>query len=178
MAEQLFISQGEVNKIFGHIPSRTLRFWVESGLVEWAKEHEDGRGKHKLYSFKHLVQLRLVSELMTLKMPVKIVKGIMLLFHGGSFKNMEDLTLLLGKEKHIDLGKRKQRIFKNKIDDKAGENSIKIISLPGWHYIKLLRKEDIGKELDQNINDLILLVMVNLKNIIETVKLHIMQAAA
>ena len=178
MSYEKVYNQRDVNRIFGHVPIQTLRSWVEAGLVEWAGEHEDRRGKHRQYSFINLMQLGLVEELMALKIPVKIVKGIMLFFHGGSFKNMEDLTLLLGKEKHIDLGKRKQRIFKNKIDDKAGENSIKIISLPGWHYIKLLRKEDIGKELDQNINDLILLVMVNLKNIIETVKLHIMQAAA
>ena len=66
MKKQLFI-QGEVNKILAHIPSRTTRFWVESGLVEWSGEHADRRGLHREYAIENLWQLGLVEELMALK---------------------------------------------------------------------------------------------------------------
>jgi DNA-binding transcriptional MerR regulator len=176
MAEQLY-TQGDVNRIFGEIPSRTLRFWVESGLVEWAGEHEDRRGKHRQYSFINLVQLGLVEELMGLNMPVKIVKGIMQGFFLGKsdkaweglIKGEKSLTLLLGKEKKKEVSVH-EVLFEGKKED------INVFLLPGWRYYKLIPTQDIGKELNQNLMNLNLLVMLNLENIIEKVNLHIKQA--
>jgi DNA-binding transcriptional MerR regulator len=63
MAEQKTFSQSQVNQIFQHIPSRTIRFWVEGCLIECPGATEDRRGKHRLYSLASLYQLAIVERL-------------------------------------------------------------------------------------------------------------------
>jgi hypothetical protein len=67
----------DVNKIFSHIPSRTLRSWIETGLVEWSGESHDGRGLHREFKFWNLFQLGLVEQLSGLNLPHDVIKFIM-----------------------------------------------------------------------------------------------------
>jgi len=71
-----FFSQRDVNRLF-RTPSRTIRFWVERGLVEIADSFEDGRGKHRKYSRDSLVQLAIVETLMGLNFSINEVSRIM-----------------------------------------------------------------------------------------------------
>lgn len=59
-------TQKEVNKIFSHIPSKTLRWWGMKGLYGWAKETPDGRGIHREYDLGNLYQIGIVEELSSL----------------------------------------------------------------------------------------------------------------
>jgi hypothetical protein len=56
-------TQKEVNKIFGHIPSKTTRWWGMKGLYGWANETHDGRGVHREYDLGNLYQIGIVEEL-------------------------------------------------------------------------------------------------------------------
>jgi hypothetical protein len=67
----------DIHKIVAHIPSRTLRSWVETGLVEWAGETHDGRGLHREFKFWNLFQLGLVEQLNGLNLPHDIIKFIL-----------------------------------------------------------------------------------------------------
>lgn len=169
MGERLF-TQGEVNKIFEHIPSRTLRFWVESGLVEWAGEHEDRRGRHRQYSFDNLLQLGLVEELMSLNLTVKKVKSYMFIFHGKICQGWEEHTLILNKVKP-----RKKEEYD--FIDGAGKRNIIAYKVPGFHAARVVPTKNIAEEFDQEfIDDSLLLIMVSLQNITEKVNLLIKQA--
>jgi DNA-binding transcriptional MerR regulator len=162
MGERLY-TQGEVNGIYEHIPSRTLRFWVESGLVEWADEHEDRRGRHRQYSFDNLLQLGLVEELMSLNLTVKTVKNFMLIFHGKRLQGWESYTLILNKVKP-----RKKEEYE--LVDEEGRTNYIAYKVPGWHSASVIPTESIITELDQAfISESILLIMVNLQNITEKV---------
>jgi hypothetical protein len=70
-------SQHEVNRIFEHIPPRTLRQWALDGLYEWVGEEENGRGVHREYSYLNLLQIGLTEELAKANYNTKIIKGIM-----------------------------------------------------------------------------------------------------
>lgn len=69
--------QAEVHKIFSHIPTRTLKSWVELGLVGWTDERQDGRGIHRIYGLENLREFAIVNELSGLNFPVRFIKGIM-----------------------------------------------------------------------------------------------------
>jgi len=56
-------SQGQLNKVFGHIPDRTVMTWIKEGLVPWTEETKDRRGRHRRYSREDLYCLGLVEEL-------------------------------------------------------------------------------------------------------------------
>jgi DNA-binding transcriptional MerR regulator len=70
-------TKNEVNSIFSHIPSRTLRSWVEGGLVGWAGEKTDGRGVHRSFTIGNLYQIAIVAELTSLHFPLKTIQNLM-----------------------------------------------------------------------------------------------------
>jgi hypothetical protein len=76
IAKKLF-TQKEVNKIFSHIPSKTLRWWGTRDLYGWANEINDGRGVHREYGLGHLFQIGIVEELSSLNIPVGAINKIM-----------------------------------------------------------------------------------------------------
>lgn len=67
----------DLNEIFSHIPPRTIRSWIETGLVEWSEESHDGRGRHRKFKFWNLFQLSLVEQLSGLNLPHDVIKFIM-----------------------------------------------------------------------------------------------------
>jgi DNA-binding transcriptional MerR regulator len=71
--EKLF-TQGEVNRIFKHIPSSTLLYWGKVKVISWSGESHDGRGLHRLYSREDLYTLGLVEELTALNFPLDIIR--------------------------------------------------------------------------------------------------------
>jgi DNA-binding transcriptional MerR regulator len=156
MKERLF-TQGEVNKIFGHIPSRTIRFWVESGLVEWSGTHEDRRGVHREYSIKNLWQLGLAEELMSLNLAVKFAKILMQVVNYMMQELWLTHTLIVPK------GKPRPK------EEYAGIAP----NQPGLHGAMVLPTETIGNlwtpEMEGMIGDPILVVMVNLRKVIDKV---------
>ncbi len=76
ITERLF-TQKEVNKIFSHIPSKTLRWWGMRDLYGWANQINDGRGIHREYELGHLYQIAIVEELSSLNIPVGVINRIM-----------------------------------------------------------------------------------------------------
>ncbi len=70
-------TQKEVNKIFNHIPSKTLRWWGMRDLYGWANQINDGRGIHREYELDHLYQIGIVEELSSLNIPVEAINRIM-----------------------------------------------------------------------------------------------------
>ncbi len=70
-------TQKEVNKIFIHIPSKTLRWWGMRDLYGWANQISDGRGIHREYELGHLYQIGIVEELSSLNIPVGAINKIM-----------------------------------------------------------------------------------------------------
>ncbi len=70
-------TQKEVNKIFSHIPRKTLRWWGMRDLYGWADQVNDGRGIHRLYELGNLYQIGVVEELSSLNIPVEIINKIM-----------------------------------------------------------------------------------------------------
>ncbi len=76
IAKKLF-TQKEVNKIFSHIPSKTLRWWGMRDLYGWANQINDGRGIHREYELGHLYQIGIVEELSSLNIPVDAINRIM-----------------------------------------------------------------------------------------------------
>jgi hypothetical protein len=70
-------TQKEVNKIFSHIPSKTLRWWGMRDLYGWADQVNDGRGIHRLYKLGNLYQIGIVEELSSLNIPVDVISKIM-----------------------------------------------------------------------------------------------------
>lgn len=75
-ATHLF-TQKEVNKIFNHIPTKTLRWWGMRDLYGWADQLNDGRGIHRLYELGNLYQIGIVEELSSLNIPVEVINRIM-----------------------------------------------------------------------------------------------------
>lgn len=70
-------TQKEVNKIFSHIPSKTLRWWGMRDLYGWADQINDGRGIHRLYELGNLYQIGIAEELSSLNIPVEVINKIM-----------------------------------------------------------------------------------------------------
>jgi hypothetical protein len=59
-------TQKEVNKIFSHIPVKTIRWWGMKGLYGWVNETADGRGIHREFDLGNLYQIGIVEELSSL----------------------------------------------------------------------------------------------------------------
>jgi hypothetical protein len=74
--EKLF-TQKEVNKVFSHVPSKTLRWWGMRELYGWSDQVNDGRGIHRLYELGNLYQIGIVEELSSLNIPVEVINNVM-----------------------------------------------------------------------------------------------------
>lgn len=75
-AKSKLFTQKEVNKIFGHIPAKTLRWWGIRQLYGWASESADGRGVHREYGLDNLYQIGIIQELSALNIPTDVIKRI------------------------------------------------------------------------------------------------------
>jgi DNA-binding transcriptional MerR regulator len=69
-------TQKQINKIFKHIPSRTLLAWAEAGALSWTGESFDGRGRGRLYNEKDLYRVALTEELASLGFPLDVIAAI------------------------------------------------------------------------------------------------------
>ncbi|MGA2226615.1 MAG: MerR family transcriptional regulator, partial [Syntrophobacteraceae bacterium] len=72
--ETKLYKQGEVNRIFSHIPVSTLLYWAKLPIVSWSSKVHDGRGMHRLYSRDDLYVLGLVEELVSLNFPLDFIQ--------------------------------------------------------------------------------------------------------
>jgi DNA-binding transcriptional MerR regulator len=75
MPEQLF-SQREVNNIFSHVPSRTLRWWALMKLYDYSAEVHDRRGVHRQYHLENLYQIGIVEALTSLNFQASQIEEI------------------------------------------------------------------------------------------------------
>lgn len=75
--EMRWFTQKEVNKVFDHIPTRTIRWWGQMGFYKWGGEFPDGRGISREYHMGNLYQVAIVEELSSLNIPTRIIKEIM-----------------------------------------------------------------------------------------------------
>ena len=104
MDKKLF-TQGEVNRVFDHIPTSTLLFWAKNEVITWSGESRDGRGVHRLYSREDLYLLGLVEELTILNLPLITIKDEVVnpFFHSPTTKS--SLWVSGKKHNHITLRK-------------------------------------------------------------------------
>jgi len=155
MPESLY-SQSEVNRIFAHIPARTHYRWVQLELVKWAKEHEDGRGVHRLYSLEHLWQIGLVEELMALNISKSGVQEAMKWVHSYN-KFWEDCTIVLGnnrvgiREEPDSIKQARQRAFV------AG-----VINVQDWDWCIPVPNKDVGEFIQGILDDTRVVAAINL----------------
>jgi len=87
-------SQKEVNRIFSHIPVKTLRWWGQRGLYGWVNEFSDGRGIHREYELANLYQIGIVEELSSLNLPSTVINVNIMKKHFRSGKRMSAPTIL------------------------------------------------------------------------------------
>lgn len=73
MEKKSLYSQGDLKRIFSHIPANTLLFWAKEGLLTWTDETRDARGIHRKYSFNDLVRVGFVEELLSLGYPNRMI---------------------------------------------------------------------------------------------------------
>ena len=71
-------SQSEVNKIFSHIPPRTLLSLATTGVIEWIDEIQDGRGIHRIYSLANLYQIALATQLSLAGFSYNLTKSLIM----------------------------------------------------------------------------------------------------
>lgn len=69
-------SRMEMSDIFKDINPRTLRSWLDMGLVEWTSEKRDRRGANRLYSIEGLYQVEIIKELASANIPLLSVRTI------------------------------------------------------------------------------------------------------
>ncbi len=67
----------DVLKIFPYIRPRTLISWSERGLVKPEFVDAQGRGTERVYSYKNLLQIGMISELLSYKIPFIVVESAM-----------------------------------------------------------------------------------------------------
>jgi DNA-binding transcriptional MerR regulator len=163
MIERLF-TQGEVNKIFEHIPTRTTRFWVESGLVEWSSESEDRRGLHREYAIQNLWQQALVEELMSLTTSVKQVKRWMNYANSKIIKKVPDLW-----NKHILIVRKEDP----EVDEKFETGNAPFIGTnSGFHSAQLIKTTEINiitlEDIIKNFGSPVI-IMIDLRKIVDKV---------
>lgn len=154
-------TQSEVNKIFGHLNARTVRFWVESGLVRWASEHEDGRGVHKSYDRQGLCHIGLVEELMEINLTIKMAKTIMEVVSDYDLQRWENALLVFNKVKPT------ARKAQDAVD-KDKPQTVIAYKEPGFHNVRICPVDFLVLE-EEMVNDSLYLVIVNLKSILEKV---------
>jgi DNA-binding transcriptional MerR regulator len=87
-------NQREVNQIFSHIPSRTLRQWALAGLYQWEEETEDARGTKRHYTVLNLYQIGLTEVLAKINFPIHRIKNIMEHFFVGNKFQEEKIALM------------------------------------------------------------------------------------
>jgi DNA-binding transcriptional MerR regulator len=68
------LGQTDVNKLFKHIPSRTLFHWAKAGLTQWSSEKENGRGLHRQYAPEDLCIIGLIEIFTDLNFPLDIIR--------------------------------------------------------------------------------------------------------
>jgi hypothetical protein len=81
-------SQKEVNRVFGHIPVKTLRWWGQMGLYGWVSETSDGRGIHREYELSNLYQIGVVEQLASLNIPSLVISMMIMKKHFRSGMRM------------------------------------------------------------------------------------------
>ena len=70
-------TQKEVNKLFGHVPAKTLRWWGIMQLYGWTYEFADRRGINRKYERANLYQIGLVEQLANLNISIPVIRDIM-----------------------------------------------------------------------------------------------------
>ncbi|MBW1946876.1 MAG: hypothetical protein JRI33_02950, partial [Deltaproteobacteria bacterium] len=142
MDERIY-TQGEVNRIFSHIPSRTLFHWAHSGLIDWVDQRRDGRGVHRLYTLENLWQIGLLEELLSLNLPAFYVESLM----GFTRKN-------LPKEDRFDfwmnntviLWKVRPRAKEDYVRvEETGRKHIYAYKIPGWHHAEVIPSDEVER---------------------------------
>lgn len=86
MAIERLYTQGEIKKIFSHIPPNTLLNWARTDLVPWEDERKDRRGVHRLYSIDNLYVLGVVEKLLSWRIKPHIVQNIVNEIHDSAMR--------------------------------------------------------------------------------------------
>ena len=68
----------EVLKVFPDINARTLISWSERGLVKPEVEDASGRGTKRRYSYKNLIEVGFVQELLSYKLPFSLIQNFIM----------------------------------------------------------------------------------------------------
>lgn len=77
MTEGRLFNQRKVNRIFNHIPIKTLRWWGLKGLYTWVSEISDKRGISREYEIANLYQIGILENLSSLDVSISVIGLIM-----------------------------------------------------------------------------------------------------
>lgn len=96
-------TQKEVNRLFGRISAKTLRWWGIMQLYGWTYEFADGRGIHRQYELANLYQIGLVEQLSDLNIPIPVIRDTMAQhFCSGLRMSEVNQRLLVNVSKQMD----------------------------------------------------------------------------
>lgn len=70
-------NHSEILKIYPWIKPRTLIYWSERDLIQPDFTDASGRGSSRLYSYTNVIEIGIVSELLSHGIPFSHIKGIM-----------------------------------------------------------------------------------------------------
>ncbi len=93
-ARRLF-NQREVNRIFSHVPIKTLRWWGLQGLYTWISQSYDKRGISREYEIANLYQIGILENLSSLDVSITTIRIIM-----NSIANNPSMDKILFISKH------------------------------------------------------------------------------
>ena len=87
-------SQSEVNKIFSHIPPRTIRSWalilpLDKDLIKTTR-----LGKHRRYTLANLYLLALIDELSSWGFPLDYIRAVMMHFQEFPSEYKHDILIV------------------------------------------------------------------------------------
>jgi DNA-binding transcriptional MerR regulator len=90
-------NQKDLARIFPHISPRTLLSWAKLGILGWADETVNGRGRIRHYDLENCYQVKLIEELSSLNVPLDLMRVIMqklLQESGGIAGNLDSCVVI------------------------------------------------------------------------------------
>ena len=120
--EDYIVSQSTVNKIFSHIPTRTLLALATEKVIEWYSFQEDGRGINRTYRLENLYQIAIATQLSLTGFSYANIKELVMdkFFKGNDAEGIPKIYQYMPKLLGIKLGESKSLVGKF-VDNKDRE---------------------------------------------------------
>ena len=169
---ELPYSQGKVNRIFADVPKRTIHYWAQLGLLEWAGERQDRRGTHRHYTLENLWQIGLMEELALLGTHITGARNTMKWLSSkytteksGRAELWETCSIVLWRNRPEIQAKPVSTHPATFIEPESIAHAGKPIEVPGWDGSLIVPNDSVGDRVEEiSVNSLVI-VTINLRSI-------------